>query len=412
MTGTMEALDYDPGDPALIRNPFPRFAKLRSEKPIYRSACLKGWALTRHADVKRVLGDFQSFSSQRIQPYANHIGTASGVAAEVLQGLSRWVVFTDRPHHSDIRLMMNKAFFPVVSLMEPFVEETVRSLFAEIERRNNLGRDQYDLVQELGIPLPTRVVAYLLGLPEDACLLLKNWSDELGFLVTGVRDAQGRFSRANAAFAEMVEYFSRLVRERTGRPGDDVVSRLVQAAKESRGQISEADIVQNIVILAFAGHETTSDFISMAAFHLLNRPETIETLISDPSLIDGTVEELLRFDSPSAAVVRIAKSDLEIDDNIIERGDRLFCFVNAANRDPAVFTDPESLDIRRRVRNSLSFAYGPHLCLGAPLARMEGRIVLKHLLPRLRNVRLMDGGDVWRPGYTERGLKQLILQRV
>jgi cytochrome P450 len=412
MTGAIEALDYDPRDPALIRNPFPRFAKLRAEKPIYRSACLKGWALTRHADVKRVLGDFQNFSSQRIQPYASHIGAASGIAAEVLQGLSRWVVFTDRPHHSDVRLMMNKAFFPVVSSMEAFVEQTVRSLFAEIDQRNKVGRDQYDLVQELGIPLPTRVVAYLLGLPESACGLLKNWSDELGFLVTGVRDAQGRFSRANAAFAEMIEYFSRLVRERTDHPGDDVVSRLIRAARESRGQVSEADIVQNIIILAFAGHETTSDFISMAAFHLLNRPGSIETLTSNQSLIDGTVEELLRFDSPSAAVVRIANSDLEIDGNGIVQGDRLFCFVNAANRDPAVFTDPESLDIRRVVRNSLSFAYGPHLCLGAPLARLEGRIVLKHLLPRLQSVRLMKGGDVWRPGYTERGLKQLILELV
>jgi cytochrome P450 len=412
MTGATEVLDYDPQDPALIRNPFPRFAKLRAEKPIYRSPSLKGWALTRHADVKRVLGDFQHFSSQRIQPYASHIGAASGIAAGVLEGLSRWVVFTDRPHHSDIRLMMNRAFFPVVSSMEPFVESTVRSLFAEIERRNKLGRDQYDLVQELGIPLPTHVVAYLLGLPESACGLLKNWSDELGFLVTGVRDARERFSRANAAFAEMVEYFSRLVRERTEHPANDVVSRLVQAAGEARRPVSEADIVQNIIILAFAGHETTSDFISMAAFHLLSRPDSIEILTNDPSLIDGTVEELLRFDSPSAAVVRVANSDLEIDGNKIEKGDRLFCFVNAANRDPAVFTDPDVLDVRRVVRNSLSFAYGPHLCLGAPLARMEGRIVLKRLLPQLRKVRLMEGGDVWRPGYTERGLKQLILQLV
>ncbi len=216
--------------------------------------------------------------------------------------------------------------------------------------------------------------------------------------------------RACRGIAEMDNYFRTIVRvRRQAPPQDDVIGALI-AAEESGRAMSEDELVATAVLILFAGHETTTNLIGNGMLALLGHPDELARLRDQPELASSAVEEMLRYDGPAASVTRVARQDLEIAGQAIAAGDRLFLMLNAANRDPAVFADPDRLDIARAGPQNLAFGYGPHYCVGAPLARLEARIAFTELLARCGDLEVTEMAPEWTDNLVLRGVKKLPLR--
>lgn len=398
-----QALDFDLTDPAVKANPYPVLARLRESQPIYWSAALKGWVLTRHADVKQVLSQPRQFSSVRIQPFLDHM-RARGLdaLAEVGESVTKWVVFTDPPYHTKLRPVLNQAFLPAIAGMAPFIRETVDALLARIG-----DRDRFDLMEDFAVPLPTMVIVRMFGLPSEDATQIKHWSDELASFIAGSRLDPKKAERSTQAMRAMRDYFTDVVRQRVRHRGEDVISRMITFGDKAAVPFTEEEYVQTCTLLIFAGHETTTDLIGNGIYHLLRNPEQLALLRDNPERIDGAIEELLRYDNPAACLVRVTLEDTEIAGQAIRKGERVFCMVLAANHDSAVFADADRLDLTRKVRGSLSFGFGPHVCIGAPLARLEGRIAIPALVGRFPDLKIATEDLIWRDAYVVRGITSL-----
>ena len=204
----------------------------------------------------------------------------------------------------------------------------------------------------------------------------------------------------------MHEYFEHVVARRRAAPADDLVTALL-AAEERDDGLSRAELVASCVLLLFAGHETTTNLIGNGVLALLRNPAAARTWREDPGLTASAVEELLRFDGPTAAMVRIAREDLPIDGRVVRRGDRVFLMINAANRDPRQFAEPDRLDLRRADNRHLAFGHGIHFCLGAPLARLEGQVALPALLARFPGLASRAEAPEWLDSLVFRGMRSL-----
>jgi cytochrome P450 len=246
----------------------------------------------------------------------------------------------------------------------------------------------------------------MLGVPLADLDRFKLWSDDLALFVGSAQITAEKYARAERAAVEMGGYFRALAAERRREPREDLLSELVAAEAEGQ-QLSEDELVASAILLLFAGHETTTNLLGTGLLHLLRHPEALARLKADPALAESAVEEMLRYDGPIAAMTRVAAAPLTLGGRQIARGDRVFAMLNAANRDPGIFAEPERFDIARAPNRQIGFGYGIHFCLGAPLARLEGRIAFPRLLARLDDVALEDGPLVWSDSLVLRGLKSL-----
>jgi cytochrome P450 len=237
----------------------------------------------------------------------------------------------------------------------------------------------------------------------------KRWSDDLATFVGSSLATPDKRERAQASAVEMTAYFRNLAREHRRRPRNDILSGLI-AATEDGDRLSEEELVATCVLLLFAGHETTTNLIGNGMLALLRHPEQIKRLAAEPGLIESAVEEMLRYDGPTMAMTRIALEDVRYGERKIERGDRLYLMLNAANRDPEVFPAPDRFDIGRADSRHISFGYGIHYCLGAPLARLEAAIGVSSLLARLPHLSLATDEPAWSDSLVLRGVKALPLR--
>ncbi len=255
-------------------------------------------------------------------------------------------------------------------------------------------------------PLPVIVIAELLGVPPADHSLFRDWSYRIGRALDLVFE-ESLISDANRAVVEMRDYFRPLVERRRRKPGDDLLSRLVVA--EERGErLSEDELYAFCTLLLFAGSETTTNLIGNGLLSLLHHPHEARRLRAQPSLVDSAIEELLRFESPLQATTRVATESFSLGEREIEAGDTLVLQLGAANRDPDQFDDPDELKIDREPNHHVAFGMGIHYCLGAPLARLEGRVALPMLLERFPRLRLIPGkAPRWRPALNLRGLRRL-----
>ncbi len=396
---------YDPRDPAVIEDPFPVLRRLQAEDPVHWSEILKSWVLTRYDDVRAALAD-PRLSADRLTSFLRHQAGDRPLAealAELGRSLGLWAVFTDPPLHTRLRGLLTDAFTPrAVETLRPTVRALVDALIDGVAAAGRL-----DLVRDIAAPLPVAVIGDLLGVPRVDGPALKQWSDDLATFVGSAVATSDKYERAAASLREMNAYFRALAAERRARPRQDVLSALVAAA--GQGRLADDELVASCTLLLFAGHETTTNLIGNGVLALLRHPDQCERWRRDPTLTATAVEELLRFEGPGQALVRVALDDLAIGGRRIRRGDRLFVMINAANRDPRRFVDPDRLDLGREPNPHLTFGHGRHFCVGAPLARLEAQVALPRLLERLPGLALAAPRLEWIDSLIFRGVRALPL---
>jgi cytochrome P450 len=387
----------DPFLPEHRRDPYPLYRKLRELDPVHRSPA-GPLILTRHADATAVLRD-PRFSSN-----PSHLG---GERPQVgpRRVDTKVLLFLDPPDHTRLRSLVAKAFTPaVVRRLRPRVEQLVAELLDAAAERGSL-----ELIADLAYPLPVAVICELLGVPAEDRALFGTWSSDASRLLDRDIDLdEAAVERGGAAIAGFTEYFGGLIQRRRAEPRDDLLSGLI-AAEEDGQRLSWEELFTTIILLYLAGHETTVNLIGNGTLALLRHPDQLERLRRDPSLAPSAVEELLRYDSPVHLTARIATTDLAVAGVPVPRGDQVIALVAAANHDPAVFADPDDLDVGRRDNRHLSFSAGMHYCLGAALARLEGEVAFAALLRRFPRLELADPEPQLREHFVLRGLRSLDL---
>jgi len=396
-------VNTDLSHPDNIADPHPLYEWMRSESPVLWSDTLKGWVITRYDDVYRVIRD-PVFSVEKMAPFMAHM-ESDGIARKVAlltSVLHDWAVFRDPPAHARLRRPMNRAFQrDRIEALRPFVRATVDRLIDEAA-----GRGEMDLVWDFAYPLPAMVITQMMGLPETDIDTLKDWSDNLAAFVLSARATPDKYDRSYTAVMEMRDYFRAAVEDHRRSPRPDGLTDLIEYG-EGDDALTDDEIISTAILMLFAGHETTTSLITNGMYVLIRNPDQMQRLIDDPDLMPGAVEEFLRFESPAQMLVRVATGDCEIADQAISRGDRIFASVLGANRDETRFEDPNGLDVGRANNPHIAFGHGMHLCVGAPLARLEGDIAFRGLLERLTGFELGQEAPEWSDLLVTRVIKDL-----
>jgi len=384
-------------DPAVLADPHPALAALRESGPVHRIDMRMGlpvWVVTRYDDVLAALSD----------PRLSNDPHNAGALEETLRGdfLSRSLIGTDPPEHTRLRRLVAKAFTARrVEGLRPRVQEIADALLDRITPRGSA-----DLVGEFALPLPITVIGELLGVPEADRDRFRGWTDEM---LDRPFDPGSDMARVTEGRERMHGYLSDLVAAKRTHPADDLLTDLVQASDEGE-RLDAQELLAMTFLLLIAGYVTTVSLVGNGTLALLRRPDQLERLRADPSLVPQAVEELLRFDGPvNPGLTRFALEDLEIGGVRIPRGDMVLLAIAAADRDPDRFPDPDRLDVGAADPGHLAFGHGIHYCLGAPLARLEGQVAFTALLARLPDLALDIPEDQlrWTGGGVLRGLRQL-----
>ena len=398
-------LEYRPDDPAVLANPFPLYRRMQDEDPAHWSPQLKAWVLTRYDDVKGACLD-SGLSSDRLRPFFAALPSAEAARMEQLAHvLTRWMVFRDPPDHTRLRRLAAKVFHVrSIHALRPNVEALTAWLLDGIGER-----ESFDFVSEFASPLPALVIMDMLGVPRAELARLKHLSDEMALFIGSAREARGKYDRAEAATREMGEFFRRLIALRRGAPLPDLLSALVHL-EDAGDQLSDDELVATCVLLLFAGHETTAHHIANGLLALMEFPGELERLRANPGLAAAAVEELLRYDGPIGAQVRIVQTQRALHGKTLQPGERVFLMMNAANRDPRAYQDPDRLDLGRNGVPHLTFGFGAHICLGFPLARLEGQIALPAVLGRWRRIELATPDLQWIDSMVLRGVQAMPLR--
>ncbi|MEO5795613.1 MAG: cytochrome P450 [Rhodoferax sp.] len=387
-------------DAAFLANPYPAYQALREAGPLHWSTEFFGgaWLLTRHADVEQVLRD-PRFSAQRTGGWVTDREETKGELAGFQQLFARAMLFLDAPDHTRIRKVLNAGFKPAQILaLEPFIAQTVTELLDAVD-----GQPSFDFMQAVARQLPTRVIAKMMGIEEAANADFAVWSDDLAVFIGAPLATHQQARRAQASLLAMGRYFEQLLSERRKNPGDDLVSRLLQAEADG-ALLNHAELLAQCAMLLFAGHETTRNLLGNGLYALLSHPDQWQRLQQNPALIPSAVRELLRFDSPVQYTGRRVAADVELHGQTLRRGDLVVPLIGSANRDPARHAEPDRLDVEGRDGGSISFGSGAHVCIGAMLTRVEAEITFRLVLQRFPSLRLADKAVQWVDNPAYRGL--------
>ena len=395
----------DLANPQFKANPYPFYARLRAEAPVWRTTLPDkrvAWLVTRYEDVAGVLRD-DTFAKDRLNAMDPEQLRKTPWMPGFLKPLERNMLDLDDPDHARLRALVSKAFPPrLIERLRGRIETLSEELLDVMERKGGA-----ELVGDYALPIPATVIAELLGVPAEDRRKFHRWSGKLVSVSSG-RD----MLRALPAALAFTRYLRKIIERRRAEPGDDLLTALVRA-EEAGDKLSEDEVLAMAFLLLVAGHETTVNLIASGALALLEHPEQAEALSSDPSLTKPAVEELLRYTSPvELATERYAREDVEIARTTIPRGELVLAVLGSANHDEREFEDPDVLNLTRNPNRHLAFGRGGvHHCLGAPLARMEGQIAISALLRRFPHARLAVEPETlrWRRGLFLRGLHMLPL---
>jgi pimeloyl-[acyl-carrier protein] synthase len=383
--------------PEFINNPYPFFAEIRQDNPIFFDSNLNMWLVTGYHETVTLLKERRMSSAFHSQPLeGNEIPWIKRSEAQVM-------MFMDPPHHTRIRDLLHKSFTPSVLAQ---LQMTIRRITHELlERMETL--EQVDFIHDFTYPLPVRVITEMLGVPLSESDLLRDWARAVveGTDVAATPEIQRQGDRAIEEFSE---YLLKVIAQRRQHPEDDLLTMLVQA--EDQGNVlSEDELVFNSLLLLNAGHETTTHFLANGLLALMQNPDQMLKLKQDLSIVPTTVEEMLRYDGSVGIVTRVVTEDFEIGGQQLKAGQRILAFPGAANRDPRVFSEPDRFDITRTPNPHLAFGYGIHYCLGASLARMESIIALEAFLKRYPSVQLAPQTLEYATNLRIRSLKHLYI---
>jgi len=378
-------------------DPYPTYARLRLEAPVYQEPQFGSWVLSRYADVYGALRDYETYSSARGITPGEGFGGAMGALPLIME---------DPPRHNQVRRIVNQAFRPSqIRALTPAIQELTDELLAGIDE------DEFEAVEGLTVPLPVIVISRMLGIPEADRERFKRWSDA----VTGVIDVgpdrswDDFIAERQAAVSEMLVYLTQTIAQRRQTPGPDVIS-LLQAAEIDGERMNDLQLLGFAVLLLIAGNETTTNLIGNMLNVLADRPDLWRRLRADRSLVGGVVEESLRFDSPVQMLWRTTTRPVEVHGQVIPEGDKVMVLFASANRDAEEFPDPDTFNPERDWASHVAFGYGTHYCLGSPLARVEARVALEALLDRYARLERGSGEARRVPSAVLRGFAALPLR--
>jgi len=345
-------------------NPYPTYKRLRDEVPAYHNVELGFWALSRFDDVFDAMQDWQTFSS------------AAGVSLEKTTAATPpMIIAMDPPRQVKLRRLISLAFTPRrVAMMEPKVRELTVEYLAPL-----VDRGEFDLIKDFAAKVPMDAISTMLGVPREDQDRVRRWADVLLHRepnrpeippegIEGARNLAG--------------YFAAKLGERRRKPTDDMISALVEAEIDGE-RLVDAEIVGFCFLLAIAGNETTTKMIGNAIYWLAKNRDQRRLIVDDPGLIPGAVEEVTRYDNSTQMLARVLTREVEMHGCKMAAGDRVLLLLGAANRDEREFPAPDEFDVRRKIERTVAFGHGVHVCLGASLARLEGRVVLEEIHARM-----------------------------
>ena len=368
----------NPFSDELRRDPYPLYEQMRAHSPVlHLPPPFDVWMVFDFDGVKRVLSDHQAFSSAVPAP-------------------KNWFLFSDPPRHTKLRGLISRAFTPrVVANLEPHIRELSRELL-----HRHATRGEMDLATDYATPLPMMVISDLIGIPRGDWLRFKRWSDmilRLSYTMGGIDPAEAQAAMADfqSVTAEMDSYVAEMIDQRRGAPADDLMTGLVQAEVDGQ-RLSQNEILGFFQLLVVGGQETTANLITNAMLCLLEHPQQLALLRSRMELLPLAIEEVLRFRSPLAWLMRTPTQPVELSGQTIQPGQLVLPMIGSANRDENHFPAADKFDISRQENPHLAFGHGPHFCLGAPLARLEARIALTDLLANLDQIELASN-EPWPP---------------
>ncbi len=414
------SVEFDPFTTHLGANPYPLYRELREQGPVHQAMPSDIHCVTRYEEARWVLNQPELFSSRAMETVftkGRNVEFKMRHVIEVVRFLWRLranplrfrragsIITIDPPRHGELRSIVNRGFTPRrIASFEPWIREIVAE---ELDGKLGKGGD-FDVIRELAVPLPTRVIMRILGVEKSRRSDFKRWSDAI---ISGISGPGRRNPMELGIFdsmAELMLFLRETVRERRAAPGEDLISLLVDP---SRGHaLGDAEAMQFVVLLLVAGNETTTNLIGNGINALYDHPDQLALLLEDPARMTGFVEESLRFDPPIQIVFRRATADTEIAGVPIPKGAYVAPMLASANRDDRKFPDGDRFDILRDTAGHFGFGFGLHFCLGSALARLQARVALEAIVPHLGRLQRRDEVPAIIDSFLVRGRSSLVLQ--
>lgn len=401
-------MDFNPLSPESRANPYPGYARLRSEAPVYELEAFGVYVLSRYEDILYALKHPEIYSSSGMRAMmtgqTGMMGSSGNQGRMGAMAEANSLISSDAEIHERLRAVVNRGFTPRrIAELEPRIRKIAEEAIDSVAVEGKL-----DLVTDLAIPVPVTVIADILGVPRERLRDFKRWSDAIISSSTGVAQ-DGNAEVHIEAWKEFLDFFEEAISARREKPGEDLISSLVRAEK-GEGTLSAEEVLSFTVLLLVAGNETTTNLIGNALLALTDHPEQLEKVYADPSLIPNLVEEALRYDSPVQGIFRQTLCDTELRGVKIPEGKLVMLLIGSANRDEAWLPGAERFDITRELKGHIGFGFGTHFCLGASLARLEAKIAFETLFSRCANLRRTTDTTEWIDSLILRGPRSLPLQ--
>ena len=390
-------------DPEVLANPYPLYARLRSEDPVHWDPYLHAWIVTRYEDVITVL---TRFSAQRTPSPEYFAALGAPEVSPIAKVMVKQMLFRDGGAHSRLRKLAAGAFVPArVRVLRDRIQAIATRLIDDIQAR---GTDRLDLLADFAEPLPAIVTAEMLGVPVEDHEKLKNWSVTFAEMLGNFQHNPDRLHGVLHAVEQLNAYFQQRIDEQRIQPREGLLHTLLTAEVDG-DHLTDEEVIANCIVTMVGGLETTTNLIGNGMLSLLRNPAQLARLRCEPELMPVAVEELLRYESPSQHTARLAPDDVELGGKLIRKRQAVIAVMAAGNRDPERFPDPDRLDFDRPDNRHLAFGWAAHFCFGAPLARIEAHIAFETLLNRFPKLQMTGEPLVWRENLGLRGLKSLPL---
>lgn len=387
-------------NPAARDNPHPLLRAMRETCPVFRDETAKVWFLSRHGDVRETVND-RSFVRH---PAKAEPGSISARFVEEARDRRPSILFLDDPDHARIRQPLAKAFYSRINRMRAEIEAMIDKV---IEAAPASG--PFDLMEKIAVPVPVLVIARILGVDEERLADFRQWSEEVILGLNPVRTPEEDKALEHGS-AALDAYFTELMDARRRSPEDDLVSDMVALKAAGEADMADEELRTNLEALLVGGNLTTTDLIGNGIWLFLTHPAQLAALKADPSLAAQAVEEVLRYEAPVSVTSRIVAEDRDVAGCPMKKGQPVWMSLAGANRDPDVFEAPEDFDITRKRASHVAFGGGPHICIGAPLARIEARHVYLKIFERWPELKLADEPLVWRTLPFFRGIEKLVVE--
>ena len=400
------ALDFISKD--YIDNPYKTYNLMRSHKPILFSQTTRLHWVTKMEFAQEMLRDKRFSVDDRKYPIADKRRKEFKKAGREImleQFENPSMLKLDPPDHSRIRKLVQYGFTNrYITSLEPEIKKIVKDCLDKVH-----NQDSFDLIEDLAKPLPAIVIAKMMGLPDEDLSQFQAWSEDLLVGVGGIGTSKEDIKKSGDAYEALIRYFEEIILSRKNSPGDDFIGKLIQA-EESGDKLNIKEMYGTCLLLLIAGHETTTRLIGNGMFTLFNHLDQLSHLQNNFELIPNAIEEMLRYEPPVHATVRFAENEMIYNEKTYKRGTPFAVSIAGANRDPEANKNPNEFDITREEIKHISFGYGPHMCIGASLARIESKIAFECLFERFKNLELEDKNPIWGRNLIFRGFDNLKLK--